>query len=186
MYERKNTLNAGHVVLLFFMLCIIIQVIRYSIYENGRYHINSKEKLIQYVIKDEAKLDKLVNSLVNSREFFDKKRISIYYYTETSKYYKNYNNELLNEIFYNYKVSNLYAENEKSIYVKFSLMKRSNIAHGYGFYYTEDDKPRAWQIYDEDRLIVNGNGYIDKKEKEYYTEKIINHWYYYQINNWGF
>ena len=65
-------------------------------------------------------------------------------------------------------------------------MKRSNIAYGYGFYYTEDDKPRAWQSDDEDRLIVNGNGYIDEKEKEYYTEKIINHWYYYQINNWGF
>lgn len=27
MYERKNTLNAGHVVLLFFTLCIIIQVL---------------------------------------------------------------------------------------------------------------------------------------------------------------
>ena len=106
-------------------------------------------------------------------------------YRESDEYYKKYKNKLLDEMFYNYKIDTLliHVEDNENTYIEFVLARRFTIAVEHGFYYTENDKPRAWQSDNEDRLIASGDGYTDKMEKEYYTEKIMDHWYYYQMDS---
>lgn len=182
MYQKLKKLNIGRAILLFFVFCLIIQLIRYNIYESGRYHIKTKEDVIQHVIKDKEKL----NALINNKDLFDNENaVFIYDYRKSDDYYKKYNNKLLDEMFYNYKIKTLHihVEDNENTYIEFVLMRRFSIAVEHGFYYTENDKPRAWQSANEDRLIASGDGYTDKMEKEYYTEKIMEHWYYYQMDS---
>ena len=55
----------------------------------------------------------------------------------------------------------------------------------YGFYYTEDDLPKAiWcgvKYCDDSLLVEDGNGYsTDYQHNYYYTEKIRDNFYYYE------
>lgn len=182
MYQKLKKLNIGRAILLFFVFCLIIQLIRYNIYESGRYHIKTKEDVIQHVIKDKEKL----NALINNKALFNNENVVfIYGYRKSDDYYKKYKNKLLDEMFYNYKINTLHihVEDNENTYIEFVLARRFTIAVEHGFYYTENDKPRAWQSDNEDRLIASGDGYTDKMEKEYYTEKIMDHWYYYQMDS---
>ncbi|MBQ2941987.1 MAG: hypothetical protein IJD97_07125 [Clostridia bacterium] len=57
----------------------------------------------------------------------------------------------------------------------------------YGFYYTEDDLPKAiWcgvKYCDESLLVEDGNGYsADFQHNYYYTEKIRDNFYYYEAH----
>ena len=57
----------------------------------------------------------------------------------------------------------------------------------YGFYYTEDDLPKAiWcgtKYCDESLLVVDGDGYsTDFQHNYYYTEKIRDNFYYYEAH----
>ena len=57
----------------------------------------------------------------------------------------------------------------------------------YGFYYTEDDLPKAiWcgvKYCDDSLLVEDGNGYsTDYQHNYYYTEKIRDNFYYYEAH----
>ena len=57
----------------------------------------------------------------------------------------------------------------------------------YGFYYTEDDLPKAiWcgvKYSDDSFLVEDGDGYsTDYQHNYYYTEKIMDNFYYYEAH----
>ena len=57
----------------------------------------------------------------------------------------------------------------------------------YGFYYTEDDLPKAiWcgvKYCDDSLLVEDGDGYsTDYQHNYYYTEKIRDNFYYYEVS----
>ena len=57
----------------------------------------------------------------------------------------------------------------------------------YGFYYTEDDLPKAiWcgvKYCDDSLLVEDGDGYsTDFQHNYYYTEKIMDNFYYYEAH----
>ena len=57
----------------------------------------------------------------------------------------------------------------------------------YGFYYTEDDLPKAiWcgvKYCDDSLLVEDGDGYsTDYQHNYYYTEKIRDNFYYYEAH----
>ena len=57
----------------------------------------------------------------------------------------------------------------------------------YGFYYTEDDLPKAiWcgvKYCDDSLLVKDGDGYsTDFQHNYYYTEKIMDNFYYYEAH----
>ncbi|MBQ4599040.1 MAG: hypothetical protein IJB19_03940 [Clostridia bacterium] len=70
--------------------------------------------------------------------------------------------------------------------IVFSCGGKGNAASGFytGFYYTADDLPKVsfmrYLCYDEEDLTPEGNGYACSRVDYYYTEKIQDHFYYYE------
>ena len=81
------------------------------------------------------------------------------------------------------KIINAYIANDTCI--KLSIDEGiSTQSHYYGFYYTKKDVPLAAGIEDK-RLQEDGNGYrIQEPDNEdcYYTEKIIDNFYFYEAH----
>ena len=71
--------------------------------------------------------------------------------------------------------------------IDFACEGKGNVVSGayYGFYYTEDDLPKVsflHVLFTEKDLIQKDNGYCFDKYDYYYTEKIRDKFYYYELH----
>ncbi len=71
--------------------------------------------------------------------------------------------------------------------IDFVCEGKGNVVSGayYGFYYTEDDLPKVsflHVLFTEEDLVTKYNGYCFDKYDYYYTEKIRDKFYYYELH----
>lgn len=127
----------------------------------GNKDMSQQELITEYVKNNKDKIVEVLGQIDFEKELNEKDIIS----------------KLPKEI----KIINAYIASESCI--EFGIDEgESNRSHYYGFYYTLLDKPLAAGIEDK-RLEEDGNGYRIQEpgnEDWYYTEKIIDNFYFYE------
>ena len=149
----------------------------------------SKEELCLKVEEMQKELEELLPFL----EELDEKiviRNDPHSTSETWVYYMDFENELLNQIVETFRVRSLGQDKEDTIYdqknISFSCETKSGEPVEYrGFYYVENGQPVGWSgrryYYPAQK---EGKGYIYLGSGVYYTEKITDHWYYYEMSGY--
>ena len=163
-------------ILILIILSILLLAI-YKLYDMGRYNIKNKEDLIECIINDEHELFSIIELMYN---YNGKDIETIDSTNENGNGYRKFKNTILNSIFYKYKLSYIYRDRKMDL-VWFSLNRHKKMTSYWGFYYTKEDMPRGY-FEDTDNFITDGKGYrTQNKVNQYYTEKIMPHWYYFEI-----
>ena len=161
------------------IILVIISIILftiYKLYDMGRYTMKNKDDLKEYVINDESELFSIIELMYN----YNGKNIETIDSTnENSNSYRKFNNVILNRIFYKYKLSYVYRDCKMDL-VWFTLNRYKKMTSYWGFYYTKEDKPKGY--FNNTDLVADGDGYKENNEiTQYYTEKILPNWYYFEI-----
>ena len=104
--------------------------------------------------------------------------------SENWVYYSDYNNELLNEVFEVFEVRSVEKIDGKlyrEASIQFECKAKPKTVEYWGFYYVEDGEPVGWGgskfYYPTER---EGNGYRYRGSGTYYTERIVDNWYYFE------
>ena len=85
------------------------------------------------------------------------------------------------------KIKGIVSVEDNNGIIDFACEGQGNVVSGasYGFYYTEDDLPKVsflHVLFTEEDLIPEDNGYCFDKYDYYYTEKIRDKFYYYELH----
>lgn len=160
------------IIALFLMLSFVKNVMVSSLPKD-------KESLIKEVKDDREKLIELELFLDEFEDSYIKAK------TEKGKYltvkgYKTYNNSILNYIFEKYRLHGIDLNKEDRDIIRFELSKKKKGVDYWGFYYSKDGKP-CGNSGGLESLYSYENGYKENYNYDYYTEKIYDNWYYYEI-----
>ena len=159
------------------IILVIISIILftiYKLYDMGRYTIKNKDDLKEYVINDESELSSIVELICS----YNDKNIHVINKTSENDYRK-LNNTILNKIFYKYKL-NAIGNRYDTGTIWFYLERHKKMTSYWGFYYTKEDNPKGY--FNNTDLVADGNGYKENNDiTQYYTEKILPNWYYFEI-----
>ncbi len=85
------------------------------------------------------------------------------------------------------RIKGIIRVNDNGEVIEFACKGKGNAVSGtyYGFYYTEDDLPKVsflYVLFTEKDLIPKDNGFCFDKYDYYYTEKIRDNFYYYELH----
>jgi len=170
--RRIISLILGVIVLVAGMFC-------YMYFNASNIQNKLKEKVCESVLEHEIDLLEIVDACKKKEGSFlilDKEN------DDNSLYYKNLDNKTINEIFKAFKLVAIYKINDETILftVKPSILNALWVGYGYGFYYTETDRPvdafwRGDECDEEKEGVI-----LDIGEYWYKTEQISDNWWFYE------
>lgn len=141
-------------------------------------HIPSKEESFQMVYENQEELEVLVEDVGQILQSSGRNAISVTGKLEFKK------NKLTHSVLKEYPIKDIAANSiGHTLQVVFTYRVDSNVCQG--VYYVSDDAPDFWGEYEE-KDIEEKNGVYTKRGPYYIyeTEKITEHWYYYNVKMW--